>query len=107
MILVEETTPAEAALPVAELRAHLRLGSGFELPANAEEDRALAGFLRAAMATINQPRLRGGRPRLIADVLEYAAFLRHVGPSVAGRRLGPGHGRFKRARHRIDGAKEA
>ncbi len=52
MILVEETTPAEAALPVAELRAHLRLGSGFELPANAEEDRALGGFLRAAMATI-------------------------------------------------------
>lgn len=52
MILVEETTPADAALPVAELRAHLRLGSGFELVANAEEDRALAGFLRAAMATI-------------------------------------------------------
>ena len=52
MILVEETTPADAALPVAELRAHLRLGSGFELAASAEEDRALAGFLRAAMATI-------------------------------------------------------
>ena len=44
MILVEETTPAEAALPLAELRAHLRLGSGFELPANADEERALAGF---------------------------------------------------------------
>lgn len=52
MILVEETTPADAALPVAELRAHLRLGSGFELVASPEEDRALAGFLRAAMATI-------------------------------------------------------
>lgn len=52
MILVEETTPAEAALPLAELRAHLRLGSGFDLPANADEERALAGFLRAAMATI-------------------------------------------------------
>lgn len=52
MILVEETTPADAALPVAGLRAHLRLGSGFELAANAEEDRALAGFLRAAIATI-------------------------------------------------------
>ena len=52
MILVEETTPADAALPVAGLRAHLRLGSGFELAASAEEDRALAGFLRAAMATI-------------------------------------------------------
>ncbi|TKW65659.1 MAG: hypothetical protein DI616_13670 [Paracoccus denitrificans] len=52
MILVEETTPLDTALPVAELRAHLRLGSGFELPANVEEDKALAGFLRAAMATI-------------------------------------------------------
>lgn len=52
MILVEETTPADAALPVAEFRAHLRLGSGFDLPATSEEDRALAGFLRAAMAAI-------------------------------------------------------
>ncbi|MDO5641890.1 MAG: head-tail connector protein [Paracoccus sp. (in: a-proteobacteria)] len=52
MILVEETTPAEAALPLAELRAHLRLGSGFDLPASMDEDRALAGFLRAAMTTI-------------------------------------------------------
>lgn len=52
MILVEETAPPDAALPVARLRAHLQLGSGFELPATAEEDRALAGFLRAAMAAI-------------------------------------------------------
>ncbi|SDE67901.1 phage conserved hypothetical protein, phiE125 gp8 family [Paracoccus isoporae] len=52
MILVEETTPADAALPVAELRAHLRLGSGFALEAGAAEDRALAGFLRAAIAMI-------------------------------------------------------
>ncbi|MFD1795816.1 hypothetical protein FQV27_03410 [Paracoccus aurantiacus] len=52
MILVEETTLADAALPVAELRAHLRLGSGFDLAESSDEDRALAGFLRAAMATI-------------------------------------------------------
>ncbi|MFV0409554.1 MAG: head-tail connector protein [Paracoccus sp. (in: a-proteobacteria)] len=52
MILVEETTPAEAALPVAGLRAHLRLGSGFDLAATADEDLALIGFLRAAIATI-------------------------------------------------------
>ncbi|WBU57534.1 head-tail connector protein [Paracoccus sediminicola] len=52
MILVEETTPADAALPVAGLRAHLRLGSGFELPETSEEDRALAGFLRAAMRAV-------------------------------------------------------
>ena len=64
MILVEETTPADAALPVAELRAHLRLGSGFELAASAEEDRALAGFLRAAMATIE------GRTGVDTQILE-------------------------------------
>ncbi len=52
MILVEETSLADTALPVDELRAYLRLGSGFDLAVNVEEDRALAGFLRAAMATI-------------------------------------------------------
>ena len=52
MMLVEETAPATAALPVAELRAHLRLGSGFELAAEASEDAALAGFLRAAIAAV-------------------------------------------------------
>lgn len=54
MMLVEETVPGREALPVAALRAHLRLGSGFELAAGAEaeEDRALEGFLRAAMAAI-------------------------------------------------------
>ncbi len=52
MILVEETTLADGALPVAELRAYLRLGTGFDLADDGDENRALAGFLRAAMATI-------------------------------------------------------
>ncbi|WBU61816.1 head-tail connector protein [Paracoccus albus] len=52
MILVEETALADAVLPVAAFRTHLRLGSGFDLPASEDEDRALAGFLRAAIATI-------------------------------------------------------
>ncbi|WBU65338.1 head-tail connector protein [Paracoccus aerodenitrificans] len=52
MILVEETTPPDAVLPVAALRSHLRLGSGFELAETADEDRALAGFLRAAISAI-------------------------------------------------------
>lgn len=52
MILVEETALTDAVLPVAAFRAHLRLGSGFDLPASEEEDRALAGFLRAAIAAI-------------------------------------------------------
>lgn len=52
MMLVEETAPAAEALPVAALRAHLRIGSGFELAADAAEDAALAGFLRAAIAAV-------------------------------------------------------
>ncbi|MDM7462989.1 MAG: hypothetical protein P3W95_004985 [Tepidimonas taiwanensis] len=52
MTLVEETTPGTDTLPVAALRAHLRLGSGFEVAADHAEEAALAGFLRAAIATI-------------------------------------------------------
>lgn len=52
MILVEETQPSADALPVAVLRDWLRLGTGFATPAEAAEDRALAGFLRAAIAVI-------------------------------------------------------
>ena len=52
MMLVEVTAPAPEALPVAGLRDHLRLGTGFETVADAAETAALAGFLRAAMATI-------------------------------------------------------
>ena len=50
MMLMEETEVAQAALPVAGFKAHLRLGTGF-----AEEgvqDAVLEGFLRAAMAAI-------------------------------------------------------
>ncbi|MBM3605834.1 MAG: hypothetical protein FJX25_14150, partial [Alphaproteobacteria bacterium] len=52
MMLIEETAPAAEALPVAALRAHLRLAQGFEGPDDAAETAALAGFLRAAIATI-------------------------------------------------------
>lgn len=52
MMLVELTAPALEALPVAGLRAHLRLGSGFDMAEDAAETAALAGFLRAAIATI-------------------------------------------------------
>ncbi len=52
MMLVELTAPALEALPVAGLRAHLRLGTGFDMPEEAAETAALAGFLRAAIATI-------------------------------------------------------
>jgi uncharacterized phiE125 gp8 family phage protein len=52
MMLVEVTAPTHEALPVAGLRDHLRLGTGFETAGDAAETAALAGFLRAAMATI-------------------------------------------------------
>lgn len=52
MLLIEETAPAAGALPVAALRDHLRLGSGFDLADGGAEDLALAGFLRAAIAAI-------------------------------------------------------
>lgn len=52
MMLVEETAPTQEALPVADLRVQLRLGTGFDLPEDAAEDAALAGFLRAAIATV-------------------------------------------------------
>lgn len=52
MMLREEAAPAAEALPVAALRGHLRLGSGFEIAADAAETAALTGFLRAAISTI-------------------------------------------------------
>ncbi|OWY08016.1 hypothetical protein B6V74_15730 [Thioclava sp. F42-5] len=50
MMLTEETVAAASALPVAEFRAHLRLGTGFSDVV--EEDAALERYLRAAMAAI-------------------------------------------------------
>lgn len=50
MMLNEVTTVAASALPLAEFRDHLRLGTGFA-DAGAE-DAALVAYLRAAMAAI-------------------------------------------------------
>ena len=52
MMLVELTAPAVGALPVAGLREHLRLASGFDMAEDAAETAALAGFLRASIATV-------------------------------------------------------
>lgn len=50
MMLVEETRAPDAALPLADFKEHLRLGSGF---ADGDiQDGLLAGYLRAAMAAI-------------------------------------------------------
>lgn len=50
MMLTEETTLPQAALPLAAFRAHLHLGSGFAEAGL--QDEVLEGFLRAAMAAI-------------------------------------------------------
>ncbi|MBU2958630.1 hypothetical protein Q4511_01685 [Paracoccus sp. 1_MG-2023] len=52
MMLIEETAPPIEALPIAALRGHLRLASGFDTPDDPAETAALAGFLRAAIAAI-------------------------------------------------------
>lgn len=50
MMLIEETAIADAALPVDQFKAHLRLGTGFAED-NVQDD-MLKGFLRAAIAAI-------------------------------------------------------
>lgn len=50
MMLVEETQVPDAALPVDDFKAHLRLGSGFG--DETLQDEVLKSFLRAAMAAI-------------------------------------------------------
>lgn len=50
MILIEETTVPDTALPVEEFKAHLRLGSGFGQ--DNVQDGVLVSFLRAAVAAV-------------------------------------------------------
>ena len=50
MMLIEETTVPDTALPVEEFKAHLRLGHGFG--DDSLQDGVLTSFLRAAVAAI-------------------------------------------------------
>lgn len=50
MMLIEETAVPQAALPVDELKAHLRLGTGFS--DGDVQDVVLESFLRAAISAI-------------------------------------------------------
>jgi len=50
MMLIEETSVPNSALPVDAFKAHLRLGSGFGN--DTLQDDVLVGFLRAAMVAI-------------------------------------------------------
>jgi uncharacterized phiE125 gp8 family phage protein len=63
-MLVEVTGVPDAALPVARLREHLRLGTGFG--EDGLQDPVLAGFLRAAMAAIEG---RTGKVLIARDFL--------------------------------------
>ncbi len=69
MILIEETTVPQSALPVAAFREHLLLGTGFA--GGDLQDPVLERFLRAAMAAIEA---RTGKiliERLFAWTLNY------------------------------------
>ena len=50
MMLTEVTTVPDAALPVEDFKAHLRLGTSFGL--DTTQDEVLTGFLRAALSAI-------------------------------------------------------
>lgn len=50
MMLIEKTSVPDAALPVDEFKAHLRLGRGFG--PDSVQDAVLASFLRAAVTAI-------------------------------------------------------
>ena len=64
MYLIEESQIPDTALPVARLRDHLRMGSGFV--EDGLQDELLGGFLRAAMAAIEA---RTGKALLVRDFL--------------------------------------
>ncbi|WP_460273362.1 head-tail connector protein [Celeribacter sp. ULVN23_4] len=64
MILMEQTQVATAALPVAEFRDHMRLGTGFD--DDGVQDTVLERFLRAAMAAVEA---RTGKVLISRDFL--------------------------------------
>ncbi|SHH27931.1 head-tail connector protein [Marivita hallyeonensis] len=64
MYLIEESQIPDAALPVARLRDHLRLGSGFA--EDSLQDDLLLGFLRAAIAAVEA---RTGKALIARDFL--------------------------------------
>lgn len=71
-MLVEETGVSVAALPVAEFKEHLRLGSGFG--EDDVQDSVLESFLRAAMAAIEA---RTGKVLIERDFLWSVAYWRN------------------------------
>ncbi len=77
MMLVEQTRVPDAALPVAQFKDHLRLGSGFA--DDDLQDALLAGCLRAAMAVIEA---RTGKVVLARDYTWTLGAWRDLGAQV-------------------------
>lgn len=78
MMLIEEAPVPTEVLPVAELKAHLRLGSGFA--DDGVQDEVLESFLRAALSAIET---RIGKALLSRDF----AFTLHGWGSAPGQAL--------------------
>ncbi len=72
-MLITETNVPDAALPVAALKAHLRMGTGFDV--DTLQDAVLGSFLRAAMAAIEA---RTGKVLLEREFTLAVSSLRNV-----------------------------
>ncbi|MFL4471510.1 head-tail connector protein [Tateyamaria armeniaca] len=77
MMLIEETTVPDGALPVEKFKAHLRLGSGFDQ--DDVQDPVLTGFLRAAVAAVEA---RTGKVLLERDFVLAVTSWRDAGAQV-------------------------
>ncbi|MEM7753062.1 MAG: head-tail connector protein [Pseudomonadota bacterium] len=77
MILIEQTQVPDAALPVAEFREHLQLGSGFA--DDGLQDPVLVSQLRAAIAAIEA---RTSKALIARDFLLVNAAWRSLGRQV-------------------------
>ncbi|MEM7718984.1 MAG: head-tail connector protein [Pseudomonadota bacterium] len=77
MILIEQTQVPDTALPVAEFRAHLQLGSGFA--DDGLQDAVLVSQLRAAIATIEG---RTSKALIEREFLQVNAAWRSLGQQV-------------------------
>ncbi|MDO6458840.1 head-tail connector protein [Celeribacter halophilus] len=77
MMLMEQTQMATAALPVAEFRDHMRLGTGFD--DDGVQDGGLETFLRAAIAAVEG---RTGKVLISRDFLYTLRAWRDLGAQV-------------------------
>ena len=74
MMLVEETQVPSSALPVANFKSHLRLGSGFA--EDSVQDPVLESFLRAAIAGVEA---RTGKVLIEREFIWTLAYWRDAG----------------------------